>query len=122
MKPVKGLIKKNLKLIKSKQWYHQRFDGSPHFLFLISMAQLTRETRKYGCHDLSHVGHFDDDKADWYMDIEDIRRISARVIRYGMRYPHFSKRMMKKWEVDEKNFFQFCHQLHKLNLKNFDEI
>jgi phosphohistidine swiveling domain-containing protein len=117
MKFIKGLIKKDLKLIKSKQWYHQRFDGSPHFLFLISMAELTPEARKYGCHATSHFGLFEHDKADWYIDQEDITKISKKVIRHGMCYPHFSKRLMKKWGDDERKFYKFCHRTEELNIK-----
>lgn len=121
MKHIKGLIKTNLKLIKNKQWYHQRFDGSPHFLFLISMAELTPEARKYGCHATSHFGLFEHDKADWYIDLDDIKRISKKVITLGLRYPHFSKKLMKKWAVDEKSFFKFCYRLRKLNLKKLSD-
>lgn len=120
MKPVKGLIKKNLKLIKDKQWYHQRFDGSPHFLFLISMAELTPEPRKLGCHVTSHFGLFEKDKADWYIDLNDIERISKKVIQHGMRYPHFSEQLMKKWAKDERAFYRFCHKIGKFSLKKID--
>jgi len=117
MKLTRGLIKKNLNLIQNKKWYHQRFDGSPHFLTLISMAELTPEKRKLGCHCTSHFGLFEKDKADWYIDLDDIERIAKRVITLGLKTPHFSQELMKHWAKDMANFYQFCHELEKIDLK-----
>jgi phosphoenolpyruvate synthase/pyruvate phosphate dikinase len=117
MKLVKGLIKKNLKKIRSKRWYHQRFDGSPHFLTLISLAELIPEARKMGCHFHIHFGLFEHDKADWYIDLDDINRVSKRIIKLGMKKSHFTKKLMRNWRKDQRNFYKFCHTLNKINLK-----
>ncbi|MFH0951618.1 MAG: PEP-utilizing enzyme [Patescibacteria group bacterium] len=121
MKSVRGLVKKNLKLIKNKKWYHQRFDGSPHFLLLISAAELTPEARKLGCHCTSHFGLFEDDKADWYIDQADIDRISKKVIASGLKQPHFSKELIKKWQADKQRFFTLCRQIDKTELKKISD-
>lgn len=108
MRPVRGLLKRHLDWIQGKQWYHQRFDGAPHFIFLISMAELTPEARKYGCHATSHFGLFEQDKSDWYIDQADIERIAKRVVELAMRTQHFTKKLMKKWSADEAAFYRFC--------------
>ena len=49
MKYVKGLIKRKLNHWKGKQWYHQRFDGSPYFISFIGECEIqTYQERKYG--------------------------------------------------------------------------
>ncbi|MFA6908414.1 MAG: PEP-utilizing enzyme [Patescibacteria group bacterium] len=108
MKFIPGLISKTLPVLKRTQWYHQRFDGSPHFIFLISMAELTPEARKFGCHATSHFGLFEGDVSEWYIDQQDIDRIAGRVLEAGMRQAHFSKKLMKQWAADEADFFHFC--------------
>lgn len=127
MKPVKGLIKRNLAFIRGKKWYHQRFDGSPHFIFLISMAELTPEERKYGCHATSHFGLFEQDKSDWYIDQQDIDRIAKRVVDLAMRENHFTRKLMKRWSADESAFYRFClgtdwGSLKQLNNENLVKL
>jgi phosphohistidine swiveling domain-containing protein len=120
MKPVEGLIQRNLSLIQGKKWYHQRFDGAPHFIFLISMAELTPETRKYGCHFASHFGLFEQDKSDWYIDQVDIDRIAKRIVDLGMRENHFTKKLMKRWTADEVAFYRLCLETDWYHLKQLD--
>lgn len=117
MKLTRSLIKKNLGLIQGKKWYHQRFDGSPHFLTLISLAELISESRKFNCHFTSHFGLFENDKADWYIDVEDINRVSSWVISLGLKTPHFSKQWMKKWGDSMNDFYQFCYEVDRTNLR-----
>ncbi len=122
MQPVKGLLKSNLSFIQRKKWYHQRFDGAPHFIFLISMAELTPEARKYGCHATSHFGLFEQDKSDWYIDQEDIDRISKRLIDLAMREKHFTKKLMKRWSEDEAAFYRLCLDTDWDHLKQLDNV
>lgn len=117
MNLIRGLVKKNLKLIQNKKWYHQRFDGSPHFLTLISTADLMPEERKLYCHFTRHFGLFEHDRADWYIDQRDINRIAAKVIYLGLKTFHFSKKLMRNWKDDMENFYKFCHELEKIDLK-----
>ncbi|MFA5051978.1 MAG: PEP-utilizing enzyme [Patescibacteria group bacterium] len=122
MRLVRGLIKRHLGFIQGKQWYHQRFDGAPHFIFLISMAELMPEARKYGCHATSHFGLFEQDKSDWYIDQADIDRIAKRVVELGMKYPHFTKKLMKKWSADEAAFYRLCDTTDWNGLKKLSDI
>ncbi|MFH1207179.1 MAG: PEP-utilizing enzyme [Patescibacteria group bacterium] len=117
---VKGLLRRYLPHIQRKKWYHQRFDGAPHFIFLISMAELTPEARKEGCHATSHFGLFEQDKSDWYIDQEDIDRIAKRLVGLAMRENHFTKKLMKRWSEDEAAFYGLCLETDWDHLKQLD--
>lgn len=121
MKLVRGLVKKNLKIIIGKKWYHQRFDGSPHFLWSVSVAELTREKRKRGCHFKSHLVLFEHDKADWYIDQSDIDRVAKKIMDCSLRTPHLSKKLMVNWQKDKKNFYDFCQCLDHLKLNSLTD-
>ena len=83
-KYVSGLIKKTLFNWTGKQWYHQRFDGSPYFMHLIAEAEIvTHQDRKEGADFTVHYCFYDNGKADWYIEMEDIKKVYTAVIKNG---------------------------------------
>src|SRR3989338_1956276 len=113
-----GLLKANAKFIQRNQWYHQRFDGCLHLMLVISYAEKKKEARKFPWgHFLIHCGYFKDDKCDWYIDMRDINRVTGKFIELTKRDSRLSKKIIKKWDRDEKRFYEYCHQLDKMNLK-----
>jgi len=113
-----GLLKANAKFIQRNQWYHQRFDGCLHLMLVISYAEKKKEARKFPWgHFLIHWGYFKDDKCDWYIDMRDINRVTGKFIELTKRDSRLSKKIIKKWDRDEKRFYEYCHQLDKMNLK-----
>ena len=113
-----GLLKRSEKFIKSNEWYHQRFDGCPQFILIISEAELKKEVRKFSWGNcLTHWGHFFDDRADWYIDMRDIKRITGKFIELTKNDPLFSKKIIKKWDKSEVEFYQYCRYLDKIDLK-----
>lgn len=73
MKQIKGSIFLYKKLLTNKEWYHQRFDGSPMFIFTIADAEMLREKRKpEGNIPNVRVCFFGEGKADWNLDMKDV--------------------------------------------------
>lgn len=118
----KGLIRKNLEIIKKKEWYRQRFDGCPAFLYQISEAEIRPEMRKgkYG-NFTSHVILYFENKGDWYIDQEDIKNVYSEILEKAKHEPLFSKHIMAKWDRDKKKFYDFCRQIHDVNLKKLSD-
>lgn len=122
MKIKLGLIRQNKKFIQKNQWYHQRFDACPQFILIISWAELKKEPRKFSWgHGLTHWGTFSDDRADWYIDMRDIKRITNKFVQLSKRNSQLSKKIIKKWELDEKQFYNYCHQLDQMDLKQLTD-
>ena len=98
MKYIKGLALKNLSKWKNKQWYHQRFDGSPYLIHMIAEAEIiTDQEKKYGGDFDVHYCFYDDGKADWYIEMEDMRKVYSAVIKAGKDNPNISHDMIQEW-------------------------
>ncbi len=114
--PKKNLITKNLALNQTKEWYNQRFDGSAYILF-ISIAELTKEKRKLnGGAFTSHLIVFENDIGDWFIDQEDINRISNLILEKSLDNKKISKKFLADWRVDEKNYLRLCQEMDKINV------
>jgi len=108
--------------IKDKQWYHQRFDGCPQFILIISEAELKKEKRKFNWgHATSHWGFFADDRCDWYIDEEDIKNITGKFISLCNINKDLSQIIIKKWKVDEDKFYKYCEYINRLDLTKLDD-
>jgi len=95
-------------LVENKQWYHQRFDGSPMFLFAVGEAETKKEKRKpAGTEAKARACFFSHGKADWYLDMKDVRRGANAIIALAKRDPDISSKLLKRWEKDEKRFETF---------------
>lgn len=107
------------KLISGKQWYHQRFDGSPMFLFAVGEAEVYREKRKpAGTEADIRVSFYHQDKADWYLDMADIKRGAEVMMRLAKRDPNISTKLLRAWRKDELAFKQFFwKEFPRLNLR-----
>ena len=111
------------KLIKGKKWYHQRFDGSPMFLFAVGEAETRQEVRKLKRTEADvRVCFFSHGKADWYLDMKDVNRGAKVIIERAKRDPKISTKLLKAWEKDEKIFEKFFwKEFPKINLKKLSE-
>lgn len=119
----KGLIGKNLEIIKKKEWYRQRFDGCPAFLYQISEAEIRPEARKGKHGDFaSHVILYFENKGDWYIDEEDIKNVYGEILEKAKTEPLFSKHIMAKWDRDKNKFYDFCRKIYGVNLKRLSDI
>ena len=109
--------------LKGRQWYHQRFDGAPMYLFAVGEAEVKPERRKPRGTEarLGRVSYFSTDgKSDWYLDMEDIRRGSAILTRLAKHDPNISARLMRKWTKDEKNFERFFWSFDPKSVKRLN--
>ena len=96
------------KLLANKQWYHQRFDGSPMFLFAVGEAELKRERRKpRGTEADVRVCFFSQGKADWYLDMGDIERGTRVIIERAKKDRQIAKKFLHAWQKDEQAFEHF---------------
>lgn len=108
MKRITGSILSHADLIKNKEWYHQRFDGSPMFIFAIADAEMLKEKRKpAGTYPKVRVCFFSEGKADWHLDMDDVRHATDALIKIAKKDPKFSAKLLKAWEKDEKKFDDF---------------
>lgn len=108
MKQLRGAVLEHKGLLKGREWYHQRFDGSPMFIFAIADAEMQRERRKpEGMYPKVRVCFFSDGKADWHLDMDDVRRSERAFIKIAKKDPRFSKKLMAAWRRDESSFNDF---------------
>lgn len=117
MKYIKGLIKRKLNDWTGKQWYHQRFDGAPYLIHMIGEAQTVVDIeKKQGGNFTVHYCFFVDGKADWYMELEDIKRVYTTIIKAGKKESDISARLMNNWEPQRKVFFKKSLEIGKIDL------
>ncbi len=118
MKKLPGSVSSKSSLLKNKEWYHQRFDGCPMFIFAIPDAEMLKEKRKLpGNIPNVRVCFFSDRKADWHLDMDDVQRATNSIIEAAEKDPFFSKRLMQAWKSDEKKFDVFFEkEFRSLNL------
>lgn len=106
-------------LIKNKQWYHQRFDGCPMFMWFIADAEVKKEKRKpAGTEADVRIAFFDHGTADWYLDIEDVRRGAKVIVSLAKKDQNISKKLLNAWRKDEEAFVKFFYlEFPKINLR-----
>ena len=116
MQYIQGHLQKNLKRWEGKKWYHQRFDGSPYFLHFIAEAEITTHIQRKNGGDFSmHYCFFDNGKADWYILMDDIERVSTIVSTMN------SKDLVTLWAEDEANFYHACSTIVEQDLQNLSD-
>ena len=114
---VSGLVISKENIWKGKKWYHQRFDGSPYLIHMIGEAQITtHRSKKYGLYFDRNFCFFEDGKADWYIDVFEIERVTKTVMELSKKYPDFSKKLMKEYEPFDRIFYDECEKISKTNL------
>lgn len=119
MKYVKGLLKAQISSLKGKKWYHQRFDGSPYLLHMIAENELKNEKRKQrvGGNHTTRVCFFRNDRADWYILMDDIEKTTKTMLKLAQKEPSLSKNLLKQWSKDEKTYYFECEKISNLNIK-----
>ncbi len=123
MKKSKSLLKKTLKNLKDKQWYHQRFDGSPYLMQAIAENELKTEARKKkvgGNHTLRFC-FFENDRADWYIILDDIDMCTKAMLRVAKQDRLISKKLLKAWDADDIEFYKKCKEIKKLDLSKLTD-
>ncbi len=113
----------NIDKIRNKDWYHQRFDGCPMFIWFIADAEVRKEKRKpSGTEADIRVCFFDPGKADWYLDMKDVKRGAQAVIKLAKKDPNISKKILAKWKKDEVKFDNFFHKIFpNIDLKSLSD-
>lgn len=118
MDRINGSPLTHTKLLKGKEWYHQRFDGSPMFIFAIADAEMLKEKRKpAGTYPKVRVCFFSDGKADWHLDMDDVRAASKKLVQLAKKDPNLSTKLLEAWKKDEAEFDKFFWKAFpKMNL------
>src|SRR3990167_7350910 len=110
------------KMLNGKQWYHQRFDGSPMYICFIAEAEVRREKRKpAGTEADMRVFFCHDRKGDWYLDMKDVRRGSEVMIKLAKKDPQISTKLLRAWKSDEQKFQQFFNGFDKIALRRLTD-
>lgn len=115
--------KKIIKLIQNKEWYHQRFDGAPMFIYPVADAETRLEKRKpKGTEARFRVCYFTSDgKADWYLDQVDINRGAGVLVNLAKNNPNLSQQLLAAWHKDEIIFAKSFYDFEKINLKKLTD-
>ncbi len=123
MKKSRVLFKKFQKRLSGKEWYHQRFDGSPMFIFAIAEAETKKEKRKpKGTEADIRVCFFGDGKSDWYLEMGDVKRGANKIISLAKKNPNISKKLLRAWKKDEKKFDDYFHKIFpKIDLERLTD-
>lgn len=101
-------LKQAQEAYKGRQWYRQRFDGSPLFLHAIAEAELEKEDRKPGGTEADvRISFFEEGKGDWYLDMNDIQRGAQALVELAKHNPMISKELLAQWKEDEQAFEHF---------------
>ncbi|OGI92088.1 hypothetical protein A3A09_02175 [Candidatus Nomurabacteria bacterium RIFCSPLOWO2_01_FULL_42_20] len=119
---VPGLIKSQEKLWQGKSWYHQRFDGAPYLIHMIAEAEiLTRRDKKYGLFFDRHFCFFEEGRADWYIDIFEIERVTKTILSLVDSKPNFSQKIIEEYKPLEKAFYHECEIIGSKNLYSLSD-
>jgi len=121
MKYIKGLAKRKLNSWTGKEWYHQRFDGSPYLMHLIAEAEIRAEKRKHDTDNYVHYCFFDFGKADWYIFMDEIKVISNIMISLGKKDPKISEKFIKDWKKDQDIFYKKCIEVGNTDLSKLSD-
>jgi len=117
MEYLEGHLGRNLSRWKGKEWYHQRFDGAPYFMHYIAEGETARHVeRKKGGDFTVHFCFYDEGKADWYILMDDIKKVTNAVIEASKKDPQIGKTFIKIWQKDEDLFYNTCIEVGKTNL------
>lgn len=118
---IPGKIKR---LIKGRQWYHQRFDGSPLYLYFIAEAEIRREDRKpSGTEAEMRVSFFEKSgKGDWYIPMSDIERGSRLLINLAKKDKWIGRKLLRRWKSDEQKAQHFFDVFYKINLSRLRDL
>lgn len=109
--------------LSGRQWYHQRFDGSPMYLYAVGEAEVRREPRKpAGTEADVRTCFFGAGKADWYLDLADVSRGADAVIRRARRDPRVSKKLLGAWRRDEQAFQKFFDHFEPHTLRGLTDV
>lgn len=105
---VSPLPQEKMHLLQDREWYHQRFDGSPLFILSIGEAEVRKEVRKpAGTEANIRVCFFSHGTADWYLDQADIHTGAHAIRDLAEAQPTLSDHLLKDWHADEQTFEDF---------------
>lgn len=92
--------------LSGRKWYHQRFDGSPMYLSIVGgLGECKPEERKpRGTECLWRICFYENGKADWYLDMEDVERGAKIMTELAKTNPNISTDLMANWRADEHAF------------------
>lgn len=114
-----------LKRVTGRQWYHQRFDGSPMYLSMVGEAEVRVESRKpAGTEAKWRICFFEKGKADWFLDMADVDRGAQIITAMTKDSATVSQELMAKWQSDEVAFEAYFQDFDQAKLADFadDEL
>lgn len=122
MRYTPGLAKRSLKMWVGKQWYHQRFDGSPYFMHFIAEAGIeAHKQRKLGAYFTVHYCFYDNGRADWYFLMDDIKRVYTSIIKESKKIEDISQHFIRLWKKDQDLFYKKCIEVEKTDLSKLNK-
>jgi len=122
MKNVKGLIEKKLSKWKGKEWYHQRFDGAPYYLYFIGEAHVgTLAERKMGGDFSAHFVSLKTAKPIGILKWKTLKRFTLPFCRRQKKRKNISAYIYQTWKKEEDLFNSKCLEIGKTDLKKLSD-
>jgi phosphohistidine swiveling domain-containing protein/transcriptional regulator with XRE-family HTH domain len=119
---VRGIMDAKIEEWKGHEWYHQRFDGAPYLIHMIAEAQIhTRRDAKHGLFFDRHFCFYEDGKADWYMDMAEVERITKRVLEFRASDPDFGRTLMREYQAFDDRFYALCADIEHTDVRRLDD-
>ena len=122
MRYIKKLFEKERNKLKGKQWYNQRFDGCPYFLHFVAESEISYDKeKKKGMNFTKHFCLFENNKADWYILVDDMTKISKKLFELGKKDPKISEKLIKQWQPQLESFYKKCFEIKKIDLSKLSD-
>lgn len=123
MRYIKGHLNKNLAKWTGKKWYHQRFDGAPYFMHYIAEAEIETDIlKKFNANFVVHYCFYNEGRADWYIELDDIKKVYTAIINVGKHNRNLSADLIEKWMPYQGEFYQKCLEIGRTNLNKLDDV
>lgn len=114
MNQIKNHIQKNFHKWKGKEWYHQRFDGAPYVMTYVEESEINNDVdKKEGADFTIHFCFFEKGKADWYILLDDIKKVTNAVLVHKEK--DVGQYYINKWKKEDKEFEDFCKELDEMD-------
>ncbi len=117
MKRNSQLFQSELDRIYKAQWYRQRFDACPHFMFFLGDAHVSNiQQTKYPFGQRIAYAGFSHNRADWYHGLAELEYTASHIIEVSKHDAQISQRMIQDFLPWQEEFYATCLTLAQTDL------
>lgn len=122
MRRNKRLFHEKTQAIQEAEWYRQRFDACPHFMFFLGDAHtsnIQRTAYPFG-QGIAFAG-FSHNRADWYHSLDELTRTAESIIEVSRSNPDIGKVMVQDFLPWQERFYEVCLDLREKDLSGLSD-